>query len=58
MENKIDQLAIKYTNLFHCKTLKIYPNWDFGFENMPSGNPAKQIESFLSGTQLKGEMKI
>jgi hypothetical protein len=22
-----------------AKTFKIYPNWDFGFENKPSGNP-------------------
>jgi hypothetical protein len=27
-------MAIKYTNSFHCKTLKMYPNWYFWFENM------------------------
>jgi hypothetical protein len=27
-------MATKYTNIF-----KIYPNWEFWFENMPSGNP-------------------
>jgi hypothetical protein len=36
---KIDQMSIKYTNIFHCKTLKNYPNLDFWFENIPSGNP-------------------
>jgi hypothetical protein len=23
-----------------ARPFKIYPNWDFWFENMPSGNPA------------------
>jgi hypothetical protein len=32
-------MDIKYTNIVHCETLQNYPNWDFGFENMPSGNP-------------------
>jgi hypothetical protein len=26
--------------IFHSKVLQIYPNWDFWFENKPSGNPA------------------
>jgi hypothetical protein len=26
----------KYTSIFHCKALQ---NWDFWFENIPSGNP-------------------
>jgi hypothetical protein len=31
---KIDQMAIKYTSIFHRKDYnKIYPNWDFWFEN-------------------------
>jgi hypothetical protein len=34
---KMDQMAIKYTNIFHCK---IYPNRHFCFEKIPSGNPA------------------
>jgi hypothetical protein len=42
---KIDQLAIPInTNIFICTTLKIYPNQDFWFENMPSGNPAWQTQ--------------
>jgi hypothetical protein len=32
---KVFQMAIK-SNL---KPSKIYPNWDFGFENNPSGDP-------------------
>jgi hypothetical protein len=29
--NKIDQMSIKYTNVFHCKTLQTWILW---FENM------------------------
>jgi hypothetical protein len=37
-------MAKEYNKLFHSKTLqKIYPNWDFWFENIPSGNPASNI---------------
>jgi hypothetical protein len=28
---KIDQMAIKYTNLSIARASKIYPNWDFLF---------------------------
>jgi hypothetical protein len=35
---KIDNMAIKYTNIFHCKTLQNLPIF-FWFENVPSGNP-------------------
>jgi hypothetical protein len=39
--HKIFQMAIKYINIFQTKALQnlIYPNWDFRFENKPSGNP-------------------
>jgi hypothetical protein len=34
----MDQMTKNYTNIFHCKALKkTYPNWDFWFENVPSG---------------------
>jgi hypothetical protein len=36
-------MAIKYNNILFFslpRATKIYPNWDFGFENKPSGNPA------------------
>jgi hypothetical protein len=35
---KIDQMAIKYTKIFHCKTLQNLPKLGFLFENTPSGN--------------------
>jgi hypothetical protein len=38
--HKTDQLAFKFTNIFHLGHSKIYPNYDFWFENTPSGNPA------------------
>jgi hypothetical protein len=31
-------MAKEYTNLFHSN---IYPNCDFGFENVPSGSPER-----------------
>jgi hypothetical protein len=37
----MDQVSIKYTNIFQCKTLQNFPNLDFWFENKPSGNPAE-----------------
>jgi hypothetical protein len=43
------QMAIKYNNI-------IYPNWDFWFENMPSGNPGpNDIEKnkYLKSQRLK-----
>jgi hypothetical protein len=33
-------MAIKYTNIYLARPSKIYPTWDFEFENIPSGNPA------------------
>jgi hypothetical protein len=33
------QMTKKHTNIHHSKALKIYPNWDFWFENKSSGNP-------------------
>jgi hypothetical protein len=35
----IFQMAIKCTNIFHSKALKIYPYWDCWFENIPSSHP-------------------
>jgi hypothetical protein len=34
---------------------KIYPKWDFGFENMPSGNPAllKRVDRVLGKYNLR-----
>jgi hypothetical protein len=36
------------TNLFHSKALQNDPIWDFWFENIPSGNPARNFSKFLS----------
>jgi hypothetical protein len=37
---KIDQMAIKYSNIFYCKTLQNLPKIGIVlFENIPSGNP-------------------
>jgi hypothetical protein len=36
---KIDQIPIKNTYILQARFTKIYPYWDFWFENMPSGNP-------------------
>jgi hypothetical protein len=39
---KVDQMAIKYTNIYHCKTLQNLPKLGFWFEKKPSGNPADE----------------
>jgi hypothetical protein len=50
----MDQVSIKYTHIFYCKTPQIYPNLDFWFENKPSGNPVgdcllwQVTENFIS----------
>jgi hypothetical protein len=35
----MDQVSIKYTTIFHCKSLQNLPKFGFLFENKPSGNP-------------------
>jgi hypothetical protein len=32
-------MVIKYTRFSIARPSKIYPNWNFWFENKPSGNP-------------------
>jgi hypothetical protein len=44
-------MAFKITNIF---LLLFYPNLDFCFENMPSGNPGTEQEN-KSTTQKIGE---
>jgi hypothetical protein len=39
---KIFQMAIKNTNIFQSKALKINPNMNFWHETVTSGNPAQQ----------------
>jgi hypothetical protein len=36
-------MAIKNTISTIARTSKIYQNWDFWFENIPSGNTAQQF---------------
>jgi hypothetical protein len=44
-DHKIDQMIIKYTKIFpFLGVSKMYKNWDFWFENIPSGNPATGLE--------------
>jgi hypothetical protein len=39
-------MTIDYTNFFFIpRPSKIYPNLDFGFENIPSGNPDAAAET-------------
>jgi hypothetical protein len=37
--HKIDQMVLKLPIFSIARPFKIYPNWDFWFENKPSGNP-------------------
>jgi hypothetical protein len=46
---KIDQMSIKYIPTSSIvRPSKSYPNKDFWYENMPSGNPGEANESRLS----------
>jgi hypothetical protein len=51
------QMAVIYskwhTNLSIPKPCKMYPNWDFWFENIPSGNPAVHSRSKQIGFYLR-----
>jgi hypothetical protein len=37
---KVFPMSINYFNISNLRPSKIYPNWDFWFENKPSGNLA------------------
>jgi hypothetical protein len=44
--------------LCNLRPSKIYPNWDFWFENIPSGNPdEKRRKSDQSGERGKQRME-
>jgi hypothetical protein len=43
-------MGIKYINL---RPSKIYPNWDFWFENKPSGNPISLYDGHLKTRDLQ-----
>jgi hypothetical protein len=40
MAVKYSKWPLNITTFFKFRPSKIYPNWDFGFEKKPSGNPA------------------
>jgi hypothetical protein len=43
-------MDMKFTNIFYCERYsKNYPNWDFRFENVPSGNPGRPAADETSG---------
>jgi hypothetical protein len=44
----MDQVSIKYTTIFHCKTLQNLPKFGFGLKNKPSGNPEAGLCKFLN----------
>jgi hypothetical protein len=44
----MDQIAKKLPTSFITKHPKMYSNWDFWFENIPSGNPDCQAEKILA----------
>jgi hypothetical protein len=43
MATKYTQMASKYTKIFYSRPSKINPNWDFWYENKPSGNPGLRL---------------
>jgi hypothetical protein len=59
---KIDQMIIKYTKIFHCKTFQNLPKFDFLFENKPSGNPGymygKPLQMLIVCVNTHGEGNI
>jgi hypothetical protein len=40
-------MIIKYKHI--PRPSKIYPNWDFGYANKPSGNPDKDCDPVFQG---------
>jgi hypothetical protein len=36
-------MSLKYSTVFIARPSKIYPNLDFWFETIPSGNPGKYL---------------
>jgi hypothetical protein len=44
MAVKYSQMALNIPTFSIPTPSKIYPNWDFWFENLPSGNPALHSE--------------
>jgi hypothetical protein len=51
-DHKICRMTVKYTKMFFRTPSQIYQNWDFWYENTPSGNPGFkcQIIQFITTT--------
>jgi hypothetical protein len=47
-------MVFKYVYQHLARSSTIYPNWDFWFENVPSGNPSQHNEDM---TRHNLEMK-
>jgi hypothetical protein len=43
--NKIYRTPVKHIKNSNLRPSKIYQNWNFWYENVPSGNPAKSLKS-------------
>jgi hypothetical protein len=50
-------MDIKCANIFYARPYKIYPNWEFWFENIISGNPAVEPFEKLSKLNFIAERK-
>jgi hypothetical protein len=50
---KIFQMAIKNVHFSNLTPSKIFPNWNFWFENKPSGNPVWLQEKNLLKKKLR-----
>jgi hypothetical protein len=55
--HNIFQICVKYVGIPTFSILrpsKIYPNWDFWFENIPSGNPAFDVLDTMTILKISG----
>jgi hypothetical protein len=49
-------MAVKYTNNSIPMPSQIYPNFDFWYENLPSGNPER--ENKFAAEAMKKSIKV
>jgi hypothetical protein len=56
--HKIFQMVIKYHNIFLPRPSKFDQNWDFWFENKPSGNPDVNIGTLDRARVLRSHVDI
>jgi hypothetical protein len=52
--HKIDQMAINIPTSSIARPSKIYPEWYFGFEKKPSGNPDDDASQLITKSLLLG----